>query len=129
MAAPKQTKSEQRRETRREAVGEFIRNQRTITRLSLRQLANLAQISNPYLSQVERGVYEPSAAILSRIAEALGISPEKLFKRAGFLDEDLAGAAGDVEAAIRLDERLTPDQRETLLRVYKGFVGEPLNGG
>lgn len=129
MAAREQTKSEQRRETRRLAVGEFIRNQRTITRLSLRQLANLAQISNPYLSQVERGVYEPSAAILSRIAEALGISPEKLFKRAGFLDEDPAGAAGDVEAAIRLDERLTPDQRETLLRVYKGFVGEPVNGG
>ena len=122
-------KREDKQEERRRAVGEFIRNQRAITRLSLRQLANLAHISNPYLSQVERGVYEPSAAILSRIAEALGISPEKLFKYAGFLDEDPAGAAGDVEAAIRLDERLSPDQRETLLRVYRGFVGESVNGG
>jgi transcriptional regulator with XRE-family HTH domain len=128
VAKAEQTKSEQRQEGRRRAFGEFIRNQRAITKLSLRQLANLAQISNPYLSQVERGVYEPSAAILSRIADALGIPAEKLFKRAGFLDEDPADGAVDVEAAIRLDERLTPDQRETLLRVYRGFVGEPVNG-
>jgi transcriptional regulator with XRE-family HTH domain len=119
------SKRESAEEARRRAIGEFIRNQRSITRLSLRQLANLAHISNPYLSQIERGVHEPSAAILRRLAEALGISPEKLFEHAGFLDPDEAGAAVDVETAIRLDERLTPDQRETLLRVYRGFVGEP----
>ena len=112
-------------QARRQAFGEFIRNQRAITRLSLRQLANLAQISNPYLSQIERGVHEPSAGILRRLAEALSISPEKLFERAGFLDGEEAGVTPDVETAVRLDERLTPDQRETLLRVYRGFIGKP----
>lgn len=108
---------------RREALGDFIRNQREITRLSLRQLANLAQISNPYLSQIERGLYKPSAEVLKSLAEALGISPQTLFARAGFLDPDDAGApVSDVETAIRLDERLAPEQKDTLLRVYRGLV-------
>jgi len=101
---------------RRRALGDFIRNQRAITRLSLRQVATLAEISNPYLSQVERGVHEPSASILRRLAEAL-------FERAGLLDPE-QHPAPDVESAIRLDDRLTPEQKETLLRVYFGFVGE-----
>ena len=75
----------------RSPLGEFIRNQRDITRLSLRQLANLARISNPYLSQIERGLHEPSAAILKSIAAALGIPPEKLYAAAGWLSRMCAG--------------------------------------
>ena len=108
---------------RRRALGDFIRNQRAITRLSLRQVATLAEISNPYLSQVERGVHEPSASILRRLADALELSPEALFERAGLLDPE-QHSAPDVESAIRLDDRLNPEQKETLLRVYFGFVGE-----
>jgi transcriptional regulator with XRE-family HTH domain len=114
---------EKAREERRRAVGAFIRTQRSITRLSLRQLANLAHISNPYLSQVERGVHEPSADILRRIAGALGLSPERLFARAGFLDDE-GEESPSVETAIRLDDRLSAEQKEALLRVYRGFVGE-----
>jgi transcriptional regulator with XRE-family HTH domain len=68
----------------RSPLGEFIRNQREITRLSLRQLANLTHVSNPYLSQIERGLYEPSVNVLRAIAAALGISPEKLYEAAGW---------------------------------------------
>ena len=105
------------------ALGDFIRNQREITRLSLRQLANLARISNPYLSQIERGVYRPSADILKSIAEALGISPESLFTRAGLLDEEEeAGRSVGVEEAIRLDTELSNEQKEALIGVYRGFM-------
>ena len=110
---------------RREALGEFIRSQREITRLSLRKLAQLAKISNPYLSQVERGLYRPSADVLKNIAEALGISPELLFARAGLLDRTESAEAPGVEEAIRLDRRLSPEQKDTLLRVYRGFAGAP----
>jgi transcriptional regulator with XRE-family HTH domain len=106
---------------RRRALGEFIRNQRAITRLTLRQAAALAEISNPYLSQVERGVHEPSASILRRLARALEIAPEALFERAGLLD-CAERPERDVETAIRLDDRLSAQQKETLLRVYQGFV-------
>ncbi len=107
------------------ALGDFIRNQREITRLSLRQLANLAKISNPYLSQIERGVYRPSADILKAIAQALGISPESLFFRAGLLDEeeDASHSVG-VEEAVRLDAELSNEQKEALIGVYRGFVGQ-----
>lgn len=107
---------------RLELLGEFIRNQREITHLSLRQLATLAQISNPYLSQIERGIYKPSADVLKSIANALGLSVETLFARAGFLDPDEANGSPDVEEAIRLDARLTDDQKEALIAVYRGFV-------
>jgi transcriptional regulator with XRE-family HTH domain len=104
-------------------LGEFIRNQREITRLSLRQLANLARISNPYLSQIERGLYQPSASILKAIAEALGMPPEKLYEAAGWLsDEKPGGEETDVENAIRTDRRLLPRQKEALIEVYRGFL-------
>jgi transcriptional regulator with XRE-family HTH domain len=116
------TATAKKESARRRALGDFIRNQRAITRLSLRQVATLAEISNPYLSQVERGVHDPSGPILKRLAEALEIAPETLFERAGLLDpEDHAGT--DIETAIRLDDRLSPEQKETLLGVYRGFVG------
>lgn len=103
-----------------EPVGEFIRLQREIADLSLRQLADLADVSNAYLSQVERGLYHPSAQVMKGIADALHISAEELYTRAGLLDE--AARTVDVEEAIRLDDRLTPDQKDALLRVYRGFL-------
>lgn len=103
-----------------EPIGEFIRLQREIADLSLRQLADLSDVSNAYLSQVERGLYHPSAQVLKGIADGLHISAEELYTRAGLLDE--AARTADVEEAIRLDERLTPDQKDALLRVYHGFL-------
>lgn len=105
-------------------VGEFIRAQRELANLSLRQLADIAKISNPYLSQIERGLHKPSADVLKNLASALKISAEQMYTQAGLLD----GTAGDgglgagVESAIRTDAALTPDQKETLIRVYRGFV-------
>jgi len=111
------------RKTPRNPLGEFIRNQREITRLSLRQRANLAHISNPYLSQVERGLYEPSASVLRSIADALGVSREKLYQAAGWF-EPSDGDAQEVESAIRTDPRLSSAQKETLIAVYRRFVEE-----
>lgn len=104
-----------------EPLGEFIRVQRELAQLSLRQLSELADVSNAYLSQVERGLYEPSAQVLKGIAEGLQISAEELYARAGLLDEEVRRTS--VEEAVRLDGRLTPDQKDALLGVYRGFVG------
>jgi transcriptional regulator with XRE-family HTH domain len=106
------------------ALGEFIRSQRRLADLSLRQLADLASVSNPYLSQVERGLYRPSAQVLKGIAGALDISAETLYAQAGLLEGE-APAEGPpaVEEAIRLDKRLTHDQKLALIQVYRGFVG------
>lgn len=105
------------------ALGEFIRSQRRLANLSLRQLANLAKVSNPYLSQIERGIYKPSAEVLKGIAEALQLSAETLYARVGLLEKDPgARPARGVEQAIRLDSRLSTDQKEALIRVYRGFL-------
>src|SRR5919199_6697683 len=96
-----------------EPLGEFIRLQREIANMSLRQLGELADVSNAYLSQIERGLYQPSAHILKGIADALQISAEELYARAGLLDEE--GRRVSVEEAVRLDERLTPEQKDALL--------------
>jgi len=108
----------------RKAVGDFIRLQRGLADLSLRQLSQLSDVSNAYLSQVERGLYMPSAQVLKNIAEALDLSAETLYQRAGLLDKSqgLAGGAADVEQAIRLDDALTAEQKEALMGVYRGFV-------
>src|ERR671930_115930 len=103
-----------------EPLGEFIRLQREIAQLSLRQLAEVADVSNAYLSQVERGLYRPSAQVLKGIADGLHISAEELYARAGLLDDEARPPS--VEEAIRLDERLRPDQKEALLGVYRGFT-------
>jgi transcriptional regulator with XRE-family HTH domain len=102
-------------------LGEFIRAQRQLADLSLRQVAELANVSNPYLSQVERGLYKPSAQVLKGIAEALQISAESMYTRAGLLDEDVEAPSG-VEMSIRTDPQLTTNQKETLLRVYRGLL-------
>lgn len=105
------------------SLGDFIRMQRTLADLSLRQLSDVAKVSNAYLSQVERGLYTPSAQVLKNIAGALHISTEALYSRAGLLDDEGGEPrAPDVEAAIRLDERLTAEQKDALLRVYRGFL-------
>ena len=101
------------------ALGAFIRAQRELSDLSLRQLADLSRVSNAYLSQVERGLYQPSARVLKNLADALDVSAEALFSRAGLLDED--DTPPSVEEAIRRDESLTAEQRDALIRVYRGF--------
>lgn len=106
-------------------IGEFIRAQRGLAELSLRQLAKAAQVSNAYLSQVERGVYKPSAKVLRHLSEALHVSAETLYAKAGLLDErdPDSEVSPSVEDAIRLDPRLNSEQKDTLIRVYRGFTG------
>jgi transcriptional regulator with XRE-family HTH domain len=108
-------------ETRWREVGEFIREQRRIGHLSLRKLSEMAGVSNPYLSQIERGLRRPSAEILQQIARALRISAETLYVRAGILDE--AGEI-DVVSAILRDPELTEEQKHTLVRVFESFRNE-----
>jgi transcriptional regulator with XRE-family HTH domain len=97
-------------------LGEFIREQRSNNRLSLRSLSQLAGISNPYLSQIERGLRKPSAEILQQIAKALRIQAETLYVRAGILEE--RGTDFDLESEILRDPFLTEDQKQTLIKVY-----------
>ena len=104
-------------------LGRFIREQRDLSRLSLRRLSDLAGISNPYLSQIERGLRKPSAEILQQIARALRISAETLYERAGLLEAHEDG--GDTVAAILRDPLLSEDARQTLLKVYLSLRTEP----
>jgi transcriptional regulator with XRE-family HTH domain len=103
-------------------LGGFIREQRDQAQMSLRQLAKAADVSNPYLSQVERGLRRPSAEILSRIAQGLRISAETLYVQAGILDERDGDEA--VTTAIAADATLTERQRATLLQIYAAFQAE-----
>lgn len=110
-----------------EALGEFIRSQRKLAQLSLRDLAERTQVSNPYLSQIERGLHEPSVRVLRSIAKALNVSAETLLAQAGLLEEEngegvAANGGGDTEAAIRADTLLTDGQKEALLGVYRSYV-------
>lgn len=104
-------------------LGEYLRSQRQQAQMSLRQLAELADVSNPYLSQIERGLRRPSAEVLQQIAKALRISAESLYVRAGILDVDVSGPRM-VEDAIELDPRLTERQKSALLDIYRSFVAE-----
>ena len=102
-------------------LGQFIREQRQLGRMSLRKLSEVAGISNPYLSQIERGLRKPSADILQQIAKALRISAETLYVRAGILE---AREGDDLAQAVLVDPYLTEDQKQTLLKVYRSFVRE-----
>ena len=102
-------------------VGELIKSQRELARMSVRHLAELAGVSNPYLSQIERGLRNPSADILQQIAKALQISAESLYERAGFLQPTGKPRIG-VREAIAADQLLTPEQQQALLNVYDSFV-------
>jgi transcriptional regulator with XRE-family HTH domain len=105
------------------ALGAFIRGQRQLANLSLRQMAELAKVSNPYLSQLERGLHEPSMRVLQAIASALNLSAETLFEHAGVIDHDEShDSAVDTEAAIRQDARLSDEQKQALLSVYRSYV-------
>jgi transcriptional regulator with XRE-family HTH domain len=108
-----------------ESLGDYLKEQRVSARLSLRQLAEQAGVSNPYLSQIERGLRRPSAEVLQQIAKALRISAEQLYVRAGILDPD-EDAAGSVELAILADTGLSERQKQSLLDVYSSFLA--LNG-
>jgi transcriptional regulator with XRE-family HTH domain len=105
-------------------IGEYLAEQRRAAQLSLRQLAREAGVSNPYLSQIERGLRRPSADVLQRLASALQISSEALYVRAGLLDDASEASRPDVLAAIQADERLTPLQRRALAEVYRAFVSD-----
>jgi transcriptional regulator with XRE-family HTH domain len=105
-----------------ETLGEYLREQRRQAQMSLRQLSEQSDVSNPYLSQIERGLRRPSAEVLQQIAKALRISAESLYVRAGILDLDESGARM-VEDAIALDTRLTARQKTALLDIYRSFVG------
>ena len=109
-------------QTRMRDLGEFIREQRSVARLSLRKLSDMAGISNPYLSQIERGLRKPSAEILQQIAKALRISAEALYVQAGILDERYGDS--DVQAAILSDEAITERQKQVLLEIYESFRRE-----
>src|SRR5689334_6436820 len=102
-------------------LGEYIRDQRRTAQISLRQLARQAGVSNPYLSQIERGLRKPSAEILQQIAKALRISAEALYVKAGILEEKPASAVTD---AVLADPSLSERQKQVLLDVYQSFRGE-----
>jgi len=128
-------------QAQREALGAFIRTQRKTANLSLRQLAELTSLSNPYLSQVERGLHEPSVRVLKALSVALNVSAETLLAQAGLVDAvagggadaadgtgvdgtgaDEAGQDERTEAAIAADKRLSDDQKAALTAVYRSMV-------
>ena len=108
-------------------LGAYLREQRESAQLSLRQLAEMAGVSNPYLSQIERGLKRPSAEILQQIAKGLQVSAESLYVQAGILDERVTdsdpAAAPDVLSAIAADPVLSDRQRAVLVDIYLSFVG------
>ena len=122
-------------QAQREALGAFIRTQRRMANLSLRQLAELTHLSNPYLSQVERGLHQPSVRVLKQISDALNLSAETLMAQAGLID--VVAVDGNVgadprqadpgtpptEDAIRADERLSEEQKAALIAVYRSMLG------
>ena len=109
-----------------EALGELIRKQRQQAELTLRDLAERANVSNPYLSQIERGLHEPSVRVLKAIAGALNLSAEQLLVQAGVLEgtEPRAAPPPSVEDAVKADPRLSDDQRAALMSVYRSFVDD-----
>ena len=103
-------------------LGSFIRAQRQMANLSLRQLSALTEVSNPYLSQLERGLHEPSLRVLKSIADALNVSAETLFEQAGLIKSTDKPDDAATESAIQADRRLTAGQRRALLTVYRSYV-------
>ncbi len=104
-----------------DSLGDYLKEQRVASKLSLRQLSEQAGVSNPYLSQIERGLRKPSADVLQQIAKALRISAEQLYIRAGILSPE-HGVGGSVELAVLADSGLTERQKQSLLDVYSSFL-------
>ncbi len=108
------------------SFGSYLRSQRQLAQLTLRQLADLSSISNPYLSQIERGLHQPSVAVIRSIADALNLSADALLAQvAGLDDTETADASVTTESAIRADPRLSGAQKAALLSVYRSMVGHP----
>ncbi|MEU1053029.1 helix-turn-helix transcriptional regulator [Streptomyces sp. NPDC005876] len=105
-------------------LGEYLREQRRTAQLSLRQLADAAGVSNPYLSQIERGLRKPSAEVLQQVAKALRISAETLYVRAGILDADRDRDEVETRAVLLADPALTERQKQVLLQIYESFRKE-----
>jgi transcriptional regulator with XRE-family HTH domain len=123
-------------QAQREALGAFIRTRRKMANLSLRQFAELTSLSNPYLSQVERGLHQPSVRVLKAISDALNLSAETLLAQAGLFDaavgegtDEEGSGQGEVgqnmrtEDVIRADARLSDDQKAALVAVYRSMLG------
>ncbi len=115
-------------DAQREALGAFIRSQRKLANLSLRQLADMTSLSNPYLSQIERGLHQPSVRVLKLISDALDLSAETVMAHAGLVgtgqpaQPEPPPPGPGTEAVISADERLTPDQRAALIAVYRSML-------
>ena len=111
-----------------ETLGSFIRSKRQLANMSLRQLAERTRLSNPYLSQIERGLHQPSVRVIRLISDALNVSAETLLTQAGVLRQDHTGAAGGarrpagVEDAIAAEDRLSADQKSALVAVYRSML-------
>ncbi|WP_237536746.1 helix-turn-helix transcriptional regulator [Streptomyces sp. SID5785] len=106
------------------SLGEYLREQRRTAQLSLRQLADAAGVSNPYLSQIERGLRKPSAEVLQQVAKALRISAETLYVRAGILDAERERDEVETRAVILADPSLDERQKQVLLQIYESFRKE-----
>ena len=109
------------------AFGEFVRAQRRLAQVSQRNLAKMSGVSDSYLSQLERGNYRPSPQVVKALAKAFGLEPRQLFLMLGFMDADDSSSLS-VENAIQLDDRLTSDQKESLIRVYRTFTASASSG-
>ena len=107
-----------------QSLGTFIRERRKAAEYSLRDLAERANVSNPYLSQIERGLHTPSVRVLKAIATALNVSAESLLVQAGLLERDDGEERPDVEEAIRSDILLEDDQKAAMLAVYRSYVSQ-----
>ncbi|MEZ5230617.1 MAG: helix-turn-helix transcriptional regulator [Acidimicrobiales bacterium] len=113
------------REAQRSQLGEFIRTQRRLAQLSQRELAKLTNLSDPYVSQIERGLHAPSVRVLRAIAGALDISAENMMAYAGLIDPDpRPDTQQTTESAIRADAHLTDDQKDALLAVYRSLIAD-----
>ena len=111
-----------------EGLGAFIRRRRQLANLSLRQLAELTRISNPYLSQIERGLHQPSVRVLRLLSDALNVSAETLLAQAGILRQEgpdrdgSGGEPGGVEAAVLAEARLSDEQKNALIAVFRSML-------
>lgn len=113
-----------------ESLGSFIRDRRKQAQYSLRELADRANVSNPYLSQIERGLHTPSVRVLKAIAAALNVSAESLLVQAGLLESGGDEAPGpSVEDAIRADPRISDDQKSAMLAVYRSYIAQNTAAG
>jgi transcriptional regulator with XRE-family HTH domain len=108
------------------AFGEFVRAQRRLAQVSQRNLAHMSGVSDSYLSQIERGHYQPSPQVVKALARAFGLDPKQLYTMLGFMDRDEKGSPGPtgVEEAIQLDTRLDAAKKDALIRVYRSFLSD-----